>query len=204
MNNMVAGILLAGGKSRRMGGGDKCMNLLDGKPILGHIIECVGPQVSQLVINTNGDPKRFSSFGLQVILDSVEGYFGPLAGVLSGMEWAKNHFSECKWIVTFATDTPFLPTDLVERLIESATYYSADVTFAASANRRHPVFGLWPVSLSEDLRYALIHEGIRKIDHWADKYDCIEVIFDEELVDPFFNINKPEDLVQAELLLNNN
>tara|TARA_B110000196_G_scaffold319281_1_gene336908 strand:+ start:18715 stop:19353 length:639 start_codon:yes stop_codon:yes gene_type:complete len=202
-NKMVAGILLAGGKSRRMGGGDKCMNLLNGKPILEHIIECVDPQVNQLVINTNGDPKRFSSFGLQVILDDVEGYLGPLAGILSGMEWAKKNVLECKWIATFATDTPFLPPNLVQRLIETATYYSADVTFASSSERRHPVFGLWPVSLSEDLRHALIYEGIRKIDHWADKYNCAEVSFDEELVDPFFNINKPEDLVQAEFLLSN-
>ena len=201
MNITVAGILVAGGKSSRMGGGDKCMRLLAGKPILEHIIERVGPQVSQLVINTNGDPKRFSSFGLQVILDSVDGYFGPLAGVLSGMEWTKKNLSDCKWIVTIATDTPFLPANLVQRLIEAATNYSADVTFASSAQRRHPVFGLWPVSLSDDLRHALIHEGIRKIDHWANKYNCVEVAFDEELVDPFFYINKPDDLVQAELLL---
>ena len=197
----VAGILLAGGQSRRMGGGDKCLRLLGGQPILARIIERVAPQVSRLVINANGDPDRFASFGVPVAADTVDGYAGPLAGVLTGMEWVAANASECTWIATFATDAPFLPDDLVERLCEAVSSGAADMACALSNGRRHPVFGLWPVVLSAELRNALVVRGVRKVDDWTDGYNLGEVEFAVDAIDPFFNVNRPEDLTFAESYL---
>ncbi|MCZ6511620.1 MAG: molybdenum cofactor guanylyltransferase MobA [Alphaproteobacteria bacterium] len=197
----VAGVLLAGGQSRRMGGGDKCLRPLGGQPILARIIETVAPQVSRLVINANGDPERFASFGVPVAADTVDGYAGPLAGVLTGMEWVAANAPECDWIATFATDAPFLPDDLVERLCEAVSNGTADMACALSNGRRHPVFGLWPVALSAELRRELVVRGVRKVDDWTDGYNRREVEFAVDAIDPFFNVNRPEDLVAAESYL---
>ncbi len=197
----VAGVLLAGGQSRRMGGGDKCLRPLGGQPILARIIETVAPQVSRLVINANGDPERFASFGVPVAADTVDGYAGPLAGVLTGMEWVAANAPECVWIATFATDAPFLPDDLVERLCEAVSNGAADMACAQSNSRRHPVFGLWPVALSAELRSALVVRGVRKVDDWTDGYNRREVEFAVDAIDPFFNVNRPEDLTAAESYL---
>lgn len=197
----VAGVLLAGGQSRRMGGGDKCLRPLGGQPILARIIETVAPQVSRLVINANGDPERFASFGVPVAADTVDGYAGPLAGVLTGMEWVAANAPECDWIATFATDAPFLPDDLVERLCEAVSNGAADMACAQSNGRRHPVFGLWPVALSAELRRELVVRGVRKVDDWTDGYNRREVEFAVDAIDPFFNVNRPEDLVAAESYL---
>lgn len=197
----VAGVLLAGGQSRRMGGGDKCLRSLGGLPILARIIETVAPQVSRLVINANGDPDRFASFGVPVAADTVDGYAGPLAGVLTGMEWVAANAPECDWIATFATDAPFLPDDLVERLCEAVSNGTADMACALSNGRRHPVFGLWPVALSAELRRELVVRGVRKVDDWTDGYNRREVEFAVDAIDPFFNVNRPEDLVAAESYL---
>ncbi|MCZ6590153.1 MAG: molybdenum cofactor guanylyltransferase MobA [Alphaproteobacteria bacterium] len=197
----VAGVLLAGGQSRRMGGGDKCLRPLGGQPILARIIETVAPQVSRLVINANGDPDRFASFGVPVAADTVDGYAGPLAGVLTGMEWVAANAPECDWIATFATDAPFLPDDLVERLCEAVSNGTADMACALSNGRRHPVFGLWPVALSAELRRELVVRGVRKVDDWTDGYNRREVEFAVDAIDPFFNVNRPEDLVAAESYL---
>jgi len=197
----VAGVLLAGGQSRRMGGGDKCLRPLGGQPILARIIETVAPQVSRLVINANGDPDRFASFGVPVAADTVDGYAGPLAGVLTGMEWVAVNAPECVWIATFATDAPFLPDDLVERLCEAVSNGAADMACALSNGRRHPVFGLWPVALSAELRRALVVRGVRKVDDWTDGYNRREVEFAVDTIDPFFNVNRPEDLTTAESYL---
>lgn len=197
----VAGVLLAGGQSRRMGGGDKCLRPLGGQPILARIIETVAPQVSRLVINANGDPERFASFGVPVAADTVDGYAGPLAGVLTGMEWVAANAPECDWIATFATDAPFLPDDLVERLCEVVSNGTADMACALSNGRRHPVFGLWPVALSAELRRELVVRGVRKVDDWTDGYNRREVEFAVDAIDPFFNVNRPEDLVAAESYL---
>ncbi|MCZ6839698.1 MAG: molybdenum cofactor guanylyltransferase MobA [Alphaproteobacteria bacterium] len=197
----VAGVLLAGGQSRRMGGGDKCLRPLGGQPILARIIETVAPQVSRLVINANGDPDRFASFGVPVAADTVDGYAGPLAGVLTGMEWVAANAPECDWIATFATDAPFLPDDLVERLCEAVSNGTADMACALSNGRRHPVFGLWPVALGPELRRELVVRGVRKVDDWTDGYNRREVEFAVDAIDPFFNVNRPEDLVAAESYL---
>jgi molybdopterin-guanine dinucleotide biosynthesis protein A len=197
----VVGVLLAGGRARRMGGGDKCLRPLAGRPILARVIERARPQVETLVLNANGDPGRFADFDLPVAADVIEGFAGPLAGVLTGMEWTKIHRPDCPWIVTIATDTPFLPVDLVARMMATLEAEGAKLAVASSDGRAHPVFGLWPVSLADDLRHAMVAEDLRKVDRFTGRYRLCEAAFKTERLDPFFNTNRPEDLIEAERLL---
>lgn len=197
------GVILAGGLSRRMGGGDKCLLSLDGKPLLHHAIDRLGPQVSGLVLNANGDPERFADFGLPVVADSIEGFAGPLAGVLAGLDYAAAHGFD--HIVTAAADTPFLPTDLVDRLLAAAEEAGTPMAMAATPDpergrSRHPTFALWPVALREDLRQALT-DGVRKVIVWTDSHGCAPVTFGIDPIDPFFNVNTPDDLARANQLL---
>jgi molybdenum cofactor guanylyltransferase len=203
----VAGVLLAGGLSRRMGGGDKCLRDLGGRPVLARIIERAAPQVGALVLNANGDPARFDAFGLPVAADVVAGYAGPLAGVLTGLDWAAANAPGARWLASFACDAPFFPEDMVARMlaaVETARSEGrgADMACAVTHGRTHPVFGLWPLSLREDLRRAMVEEEIRKVDLWTARYKLVEVDFpDTETpagpLDPFFNTNRPEDLEEA-------
>jgi molybdopterin-guanine dinucleotide biosynthesis protein A len=198
----VAGVLLAGGLSRRMGGGDKCLRDLGGRPILARIIERAGPQVGALVLNANGDPARFKDFGLPVAADVVAGYAGPLAGVLTGLDWAADTAPGAAWVASFACDAPFFPADMVARLLAAVEASGADMACAVTHGRTHPVFGLWPVALREALRCAMLEEEIRKVDLWTARYKLVEVAFpDAETaagpLDPFFNTNRPEDLEEA-------
>lgn len=193
----VIGLLLAGGKSRRMGGGDKCLRLLCGETILSRIVARVRPQVRHLVLNANGDPARFADYGMPVVADSVEGFAGPLAGVLAGLDWAAANAPDCPWVASVPTDAPFLPADLVARL-QAAMEQGADMACAASGGQAHPVVGLWPVRLRDDLRHALTAEQIHKVDIWTARYRVATVEFPIVDVDPFFNANRPEDLAEAE------
>jgi molybdopterin-guanine dinucleotide biosynthesis protein A len=197
----VAGVILAGGLSRRMGGGDKCLRPIGGRPILAHIVERVRPQVDALVLNANGDVARFASFGLPVATDVVEGFAGPLAGVLTGMEWAARHAPRCRWLASFASDAPFVPRDLVARLCAAVEAQDADLACAASGGQVHPVFGLWRIDLAPDLRNALVKEQVFKVDRWTARYRLARVDFPTTPIDPFFNANSPEDLAAAERLL---
>ena len=197
----VVGVLLAGGQARRMGGGDKCLRPLGEATILEHVVARGRPQVATLVLNANGDPDRFAAFGLPVVADVVEGFAGPLAGVLTGMEWARTQRPDGLWIATIATDTPFFPSDLVARMLNAVERGGADLACASSGGRAHPVFGLWPVRYADDLRAAMIEEGIRKVDVWTARHRLIEVPFATDPIDPFFNTNRPEDLAEAERLL---
>ncbi len=192
----VVGLLLAGGQSRRMGGGDKCLRLLGGETILARIIARVRSQVRQLVLNANGDPARFAPYGLPVVADSVEGSAGPLAGVLAGLDWAAANAPDCPWVASVPTDAPFLPADLVARLFAAADQ-GVEMACAASGGRSHPVVGLWPVRLRGDLRRALTVEQIRKVDVWTGRYRLATVDFPIGEIDPFFNANRPEDLAEA-------
>jgi molybdenum cofactor guanylyltransferase len=201
MSDPVAGVILAGGLSRRMGGGDKCLRALGGKPILAHIIERARPQVEALVLNANGDPARFGAFGLPVAGDVVEGFAGPLAGVLTGMEWVARNAPACRWLASFASDAPFVPRDLVARLLEAIETQDADLACASSGGQAHPVFGLWRVDLVSALRQALVNEQIFKVDRWTARYKLVKVDFPAAPIDPFFNANRPEDLAEAERLL---
>ena len=197
----VRGLLLAGGQSRRMGGGDKCLRLLGGRTLLERVIERARPQVHSLVLNANGDPARFGSFGLQVEADRVTGFAGPLAGILTGMEWAQEQAPGCEWLVSFATDAPFFPADLVARLLEVQREDEAEIVCAASGGRDHPVFALWPVRLAAALRRAMVEEEIRKVDVFTARYRLARAVWPTEPFDPFFNANRPDDWAQAETLV---
>lgn len=194
----IVGVLLAGGLSRRMGGGDKNLLNLAGQPILKRSIARIKPQVSHLILNANGDKSRFSTFGLDVVSDVIEGYAGPLAGVLTGMEWTVQNRPECPWVATFPTDAPFLPTDLVSRLMQAIKTEKTEMACATSKGRTHPPIAVWPVRLKDDLRRAMLDEEMRKIDLWTARYSISHVAFDNSGIDPFFNINKPEHLIEAE------
>jgi molybdopterin-guanine dinucleotide biosynthesis protein A len=197
----VAGVLLAGGLSRRMGGGDKNLKPLAGRPVLAHVIERVRPQVAALALNANGDPSRFAAYGLPVVPDSIEGFAGPLAGVLAGLDWAAKAAPECRWLLSAPTDAPFLPADLVRRMVEGGE--GAEVVAAASGGRSHPVAALWAASLRAPLRAAL-DGGTRKVEDFTRGHRVSTVEFSTEPIDPFFNLNRPEDLAEAERLLTRN
>lgn len=194
---IIAGVLLAGGLSRRMGGGDKSLRVLAGVPILARVIARARPQVMALVLNANGDPARFQEFGLPVVADSIPDFAGPLAGVLAGLDWAAANVAGATHLASFATDTPFLPVDLVARLAEAVADGRHDLACAASNGRTHPVFGLWSLALREDLRAAL-QSGMRKVDQWTARHRLAVVEFPAQPYDPFFNTNTLEDLNEGE------
>jgi molybdenum cofactor guanylyltransferase len=197
----IIGVLLAGGLARRMGGGDKPLRLIAGRPILDRVIERLRPQVAGLVLNANGNPARFAAYGLPVVADSIPDYAGPLAGILAGLDWAAEHRRDCPMIVSVATDAPFLPTDLVARMERTLVAERADLACAASGGQVHPVIGLWQVRLRDNLRRALVDEGIRKVDVWTARHRLATVAFPDQPVDPFFNANRPGDLDEAARLL---
>ena len=197
----AVGVLLAGGLARRMGGGDKPLRLIAGRPLLDRVIERLRPQVAGLVLNANGDPARFASYGLPVVADSIPDYAGPLAGVLAGLDWTAANRPDCAMVVSVATDAPFIPIDLVARMAKAIEAEEADLACAASGGQAHPVIGLWPVRLREDLRCALVDEGLRKVDVWTARYRLAVVPFSDRPIDPFFNANRPEDLERAAALL---
>jgi molybdopterin-guanine dinucleotide biosynthesis protein A len=184
-----------------MGGGDKCLRDLGGRTILERIVTRVAPQVDRLILNANGDASRFARFGLPVVPDSLSGQAGPLAGVLTGLEWARDHAPGCDWVASFASDAPFVPENLVGKLAAAIAEEGADMACAASGGRTHPVFGLWPVRLAADLRRAVAEEGVRKVDSWTSYYRMSTVEFAVVRYDPFFNVNRPDDLAAAERLL---
>ena len=193
----TVGVLLAGGLARRMGGGDKTLRRIAGKPLLVHVIDRLSSQCEALMLNANGEPERFFEFGLPVVADSVEGFAGPLAGVLAGLDWAHHHHKGVPWLLSIATDTPFLPRNLVESLHAARHAAGARLACAASGGRTHPVIGLWPVDIREELRTALVEEGMRKIDAFTARHGCAVAEWPNEPYDPFFNANAPEDLAEA-------
>lgn len=197
----VVGLVLAGGLSRRMGGGDKSLRLLGGQPILALILERLRPQVDAVVVNANGDPRRFAAFGAPVVPDLVDGFAGPLAGILTGMRWVQAHRPDAAAMVSVACDAPFFPADLVERLRAGVVAAGTRLACAESEGRTHPVFGWWPVALADDLERALRVEDVRKVDIWTARHGCTHVAFPAGGLDPFFNVNRPEDLAAAEEFL---
>ena len=197
----VVGLLLAGGQSRRLGGGDKALRMLGATTLLERVIERLRPQVDALVLNANGDPSRFARFALPVVPDSIPGFAGPLAGVLAGLDWDAAQGPDYPFIVSVATDAPFLPDDLVMRLTNGLMEAGADLACAASGGRVHPVFGLWPVRLREDLRRAMVDDEIRKVDLWTGGYRLVTVPFADMPVDPFCDANRPDDFEAAASLL---
>jgi molybdopterin-guanine dinucleotide biosynthesis protein A len=196
----IPGVLLAGGLARRMGGGDKPMRRIAGRTILERVIARLSPQCDGLMINANGDPARFAAFGLPVILDGVADFPGPLAGILAGLDWVAENRPEVSWMLSAAADCPFLPRDLVARLDQVRIAQDAQLAVAASDGQSHPVIGLWSVRLREELRHALVVEDVRKIDRWTARYALATVTWPTQPLDPFFNANTIEDVVEAERL----
>lgn len=197
------GVILAGGLAARMGGGDKALLSLGAEPMLAHVIARLAPQVAEVALNANGDPARFAAFGLPVLPDTVAGHPGPLAGVLAGLDWAAAQGAES--IVTVAADTPFFPGDLVPRLLLAGEGMARPLVLAASRDAEsgtqvHPTFGLWSVALREMLREALAR-GERKVRAWAQAQGARVAEFPADGLDPFFNINTPEDLARARAIL---
>jgi molybdenum cofactor guanylyltransferase len=192
------GVLLAGGLARRMGGGDKPMRTIAGRTILERVIARLTPQCDGLILNANGDPARFASFGLTVIADNVPDFPGPLAGILAALDWTAANRPEVAWVLSAAGDCPFLPRDLVARLHEARMNENAQLAVAASGGQSHPVIGLWAVGLRDALRQALTVEDVRKIDRWTARYKLATVTWPTTPLDPFFNANTVEDIAEAE------
>jgi molybdopterin-guanine dinucleotide biosynthesis protein A len=195
-NVRPVGVLLAGGLARRMGGGDKPLRMLQDRPLLDHVIAAVAPQCAALVLNANGDASRFAPWGLPVVADTLPDHPGPLAGVLAGMRWAALHHPAATDVLSVPTDTPFLPRDLAARLM--AGRGASALACATSFGRTHPVAGLWPVALADALE-AWLREGGRRADRWTALHGVAEVDF-SATPDPFFNVNSPGQLAEAEAL----
>ncbi|MZR30170.1 molybdenum cofactor guanylyltransferase MobA [Sneathiella litorea] len=191
-------LLLAGGQSRRMGGGSKFLQKLGGKTLLTRIIDTLRPQVGEIVLNMNVEIAGVAPPEIPVVQDSVAGFAGPLAGILTGMEYFGRKGGGATHMLSVPTDAPFIPDNLVERLALEIKGNSEKIVMANSVGRVHPVVALWPISLARDLRAALVDEDLRKILVFADRYSRCEVIWEESAGDPFFNINRPEDLAEAE------
>jgi molybdopterin-guanine dinucleotide biosynthesis protein A len=195
-----AAVLLAGGSARRMGGGDKSLHTLAGRPILDHVIDRIRPQVSAIALNANGDPTRFARWRLPVIADLIPSKPGPLAGIQAGMAWVRERYPGISHIISVPTDLPFLPADLVGGLETALRDADADIAVASSMGQAHPVVALWPADLADELLRAVADEGVRKVTEFAARYRVVDVDFPVTGPDPFFNINNPDDLQQAQSL----
>ncbi len=192
------GFVLAGGLARRMGGGDKLRIRIGGATILERVLARLTPQCSRAIINANGDPARFADSDLPIVADSVPDFAGPLAGMLAGLDWAATNAPDTEWLVSVPGDCPFLPKDLLARLHEARLASGTPLACARSGEWRHPVVGLWPVRLREDLRRALLSEGLRKIELWTERHGVAIADWPGAPIDPFFNVNTPDDAKRAE------
>jgi len=194
------GLVLAGGLARRMGGGDKARIEIGGISILDRVLATLSGQTTDIIINANGDPKRFADTGLEVVPDNVAGFAGPLAGILTGLDWLAAQDNGVEWLVSVPGDCPFLPENLVERLHIARRKMGAGVPLACarSGEWRHPVVGLWPLTLRADLRKALVDEDLRKIEVWTARHGVAIADWPDQPIDPFFNVNTPEDAALAE------
>lgn len=200
-NETTAGILLAGGRSRRMGGGDKPLINLGGLSLLSRVTGALRPQCDALVVSANGDPRRFASYGLPIVADEVPDFAGPLAGILAGLDFIATYLPEARFAVSVATDTPFLPSNLVARLHQARAAEDAVLVCARSGGRTHPIVALWPIAIRTALRHALVEEDLRKIELFLERYRLAHADWPVAAFDPFLNINAPADIVNAERIL---
>jgi len=202
---LVVGVVLAGGQSRRMGGGDKALMELGGRPLVAHAIERLTPQAGTVIINANRDRTDFAGFSRPVVADTIEGFAGPLAGVLAGMLWARDQAPNARWVATVAADTPFFPDDLIARCVAGAGHMEDMIALARSGDKMHPVFGLWPIALADDLAEWLRTPENRKVLAWVERHQLVEITFPGfklagEMLDPFFNVNTTDDLDVAQAI----
>jgi molybdopterin-guanine dinucleotide biosynthesis protein A len=201
---LTLGLVLAGGLARRMGGGDKAFLKIGGQTILERSLSRFQPQCTGIIINANGDPKRFESYGFPVVADDIPDFAGPLAGILAGLDWTAKNQPEIEWIASMPGDCPFVPRDFVARLHAARIAEGKKLACARSGEWRHPVVGIWPVSLRADLRRALVDESLHKIEVWTGRHGVAIAEWPDKPVDPFFNVNTPEDLAKAEVLVREN
>jgi len=194
----ILGLVLAGGLARRMGGGDKARIRIGGKTILERVLARLAPQCGSMILNANGDPARFVDTGLPVVPDTVPGFAGPLAGILAGLDWAAANAPQVTDVVSVPGDCPFLPPDLVPRLEQARKAADLPLACARSGDWRHPVIGLWPVGLRGDLRTALVEDDLRKIEAWTARHGVAIADWPAVPIDPFFNVNTPEDAAEAQ------
>lgn len=196
----TGGVILAGGLARRLGGGDKGLRLVGGRTVLDRVIGRIGPSISRLIVNANDDPARFAALGLPVVPDSLPDYPGPLAGVIAALDWFAENAPGIAWVVSVPGDVPFPPHDLVARLHAARAEANTVFACAGSGGWTHPVIGLWPVSIQAELRDAVANQGMRKIDAFTGRHGCAVAEWSVDPVDPFFNVNTPEDLAEANRL----
>lgn len=197
----IAGLILAGGLSSRMGGGDKPLTIMGGRTLLDRVIERLTPQADPLILNANGDPRRFSGISLPVIPDVIEGHGGPLVGILTGLDWVRSHAPAARWMLSVAADTPLFPLDLAKRLLAAAESGESEIAVARSGGQAHHVFALWRIDRVDDLRRAVADEGMRSVHRWQEGRRRVLVDWPTEPIDPFFNMNTPEDAARlAEML----
>ena len=195
----TVGVILAGGQARRMGGVDKALIPLGGTTLIERAIARASVQVADLIINANGDPKRFAHLKLPVIADRISGFVGPLAGVLAALEWMRANRPRAHWLASFSCDSPFFPMDMVARLVAKAESEGARIAVAASSDgQHHPVFAVWSSDISSTSEDVLVGDGYRKVDDWIATFPSVRVSFAAEPIDPFLNINTPEELARAE------
>jgi len=194
----ILGLVLAGGLARRMGGGDKARIRIGGKTILERVLARLALQCGSMILNANGDPARFGDTGLPVVPDTVPGFAGPLAGILAGLDWAAANAPQVTDVVSVPGDCPFLPPDLVPRLEQARKAADLPLACARSGDWRHPVIGLWPVGLRGDLRTALVEDDLRKIEAWTARHGVAIADWPAVPIDPFFNVNTPEDAAEAQ------
>jgi molybdopterin-guanine dinucleotide biosynthesis protein A len=197
MTSKPLGLVLAGGLARRMGGGDKGMIRIGGQTILERALDRLSPQCARIIVNANGDPARFAFTGLPVVPDDIPDFAGPLAGILAGLDWAAAHAPETDHILSAPGDCPFLPRDLFSRLEEARLEQDQRLACAKSGDWRHPVVGLWPVSMRDDLRDALMNEKLHKIEVWTARHGVALAEWADQPIDPFFNVNTPDDAARA-------
>ena len=196
-NKKPLGLVLAGGLARRMGGGDKGMIKIGGQIILERVLERLKPQCSHIIINANGNPERFGFTGLPVVPDDIPNFAGPLAGILAGLDWAASNAPDTEYLLSAPGDCPFLPRTLNSRLSAALAAENKPLACAKSGDWRHPVVGLWPVALRSDLRRALMEENLHKIEVWTARYGVAIAEWADTPIDPFFNVNTPEDAERA-------
>jgi len=193
------GVILDGGRARRMGGADKGLSPLGGKPLIAHAVERLAPQCKTLAISANGDEGRFAQFGLPVLPDDPQKFAGPLAGVLAGLEYCAR--LELLYAATLPADTPFAPPDFVARLHEARRASGGGLVIATSAGQPHFVAALWPVEIAAALRHAIVEEGLRKVEIFVRRHGAAVAEWPDAPIDPFFNVNAPGDLARAEAML---
>lgn len=191
----VLGVILANTPGSRINYTDRCPKKLMGKPIVSHIIEHTSPQVTQLILNANGDPTRFENIDIPIVPDAINDHPEVLSGILTGMEWAQDHMPDCQWVASFGINSPLIPDNLVERLFAAIQTDQSDMAYVSCNGRSHPEFGLWPVELATDLRYALEEDGIKRIEKWCSLYNPSICSYLSDTVDCFSNTNLIHEII---------